>query len=84
MKYINRIRNIVFVGVIFAFAVSANAQLVKKEDLVKAWKTMADFNVGVAEKMPEELYTYKNDPVVRNFGDQMLHIAFGNFFMGIN
>lgn len=84
MKYITRIRNLVFVAAVFAFAVSANAQLVKKADLMRAWKTMADFSVGVAESMPEEQYAFTVDPIVRNFGDQMLHIAMANFLMASN
>ena len=44
MKNTKGIRNLVFVAALFAFAVSANAQLVKKEDLMRAWKTMSDFN----------------------------------------
>lgn len=84
MIYIRSIRTHIFLIAIFAFAVSANAQLVKKVDLMRAWKTMADFNVGVAENMPEEQYAFTNDPIVRNFGDQMLHIASSNFFMAAN
>lgn len=64
---------------VFAFALAANAQLVKKQDLVNAWKGMAEYTIALAEKMPEEYYEYKVDPVVRNYGEQMMHIAESNY-----
>ena len=81
MRYNIHIRYYALLVAWCLFATSAHAQLVKKQDLVNAWSGMAEYTVALAENMPEEQYAYKVDPIVRDFGGQMVHIAESNYFI---
>jgi uncharacterized damage-inducible protein DinB len=59
-----------------AAAPSANSEI---DDLKRAFATSHAFTVDMANAMPEEKYHFKpvNDPEIRTFGQQMVHIADG-------
>src|SRR5690242_19014648 len=47
-------------------------------DLLHDWSNMKDTILDIADVMPEEKFGFKPAPDVRTFGEQLLHIAFGN------
>jgi len=44
-------------------------------DLQSDYKTIRDYFIRAAEKMPEENYSFKPSPDVRTFGQQVAHVA---------
>jgi uncharacterized damage-inducible protein DinB len=55
-----------------AFAQDSNP-LVKA--LVKHWQTSKEFTLAVADKMPDDQYTFKASPAEMSFGQMASHIA---------
>lgn len=43
--------------------------------MARHWKTSGEFTVAVAEKMPDDGYTFKPNPEEMSFGQLMGHIA---------
>lgn len=74
------------VAVLFSVALaippSVHAQLMTKKDLLKAWDGMAEYTLALANKMPADKFDYKPVDVLRNFAEQLNHIAGTNYFMG--
>ena len=44
-------------------------------DVKTDYKTVRDYFVGAAEKMPEAAYDFRPSPDVRSFGQQVAHVA---------
>src|SRR5215470_5324514 len=44
-------------------------------DVKRDYKSIRDFFIRAAEKMPEENYGFKPSPDVRSFGQQVAHVA---------
>jgi len=44
-------------------------------DLKRDYKSIRDYFIRAAEKMPEENYGFKPSPDVRSFGQQVAHVA---------
>lgn len=44
-------------------------------DLKKDYRTIRDYFIKAAEKMPEANYGFKPSPDVRSFGQQVAHVA---------
>ena len=51
---------------------------VLKGEIQKDWAGMKDTIMKIADKMPEDKFTYKSTPAQRNYGEQILHIATTN------
>jgi uncharacterized damage-inducible protein DinB len=50
------------------------------DTLVKHWETSKAFTLAVADKMPDEQYTFKATPAEMSFGEMASHIADANGF----
>jgi len=48
-------------------------------EFVKHWKTAKDLTLAVADAMPPENYDFKPNPEEMSFGEQIAHIAQGNY-----
>jgi uncharacterized damage-inducible protein DinB len=66
----------------------ARTQAVTEEDikaqLVKEWERAKVFTVEYLNTMPADKYGYKVQDSIRNFAQQMLHLAGGNVFLMMN
>lgn len=58
----------------------SNTSLLSRADFIQNWKTSKEFTIAVAEKMPEEFYSYKANAEEMNFASLMVHIAGSNQF----
>ena len=58
---------------------NTSAQLITKTEITKAWDTMTQFTLEVAEAMPENDYHHKLDKEAREFGEHMIHLAESNY-----
>jgi uncharacterized damage-inducible protein DinB len=47
--------------------------------LVKHWQTAKTFTLAVADKMPDDQYSYKASPPEMSFGEMVNHIGDANF-----
>jgi len=47
-------------------------------DLLKEWTNMKETIANIGDAMPEDKFGFKPTPAQRTFGEQLLHIAFGN------
>jgi len=67
-----------------AFAQSAAAQatggfaMTWRDIYAKHWMDEKEYTLAVLEAMPPEGFDYKPNPVQRNFGDQLRHLAYVN------
>lgn len=70
----------IVVFALFAGLGCAQSQNSLVDVLVKHWQTSKQFTLAVAEKMPEDQYTFKASPAEMSFGEMASHIADGNMF----
>src|SRR5580765_1366754 len=69
-------RSFVMALTIFIFGAPLNAQgNPLTVDLKKDYKSVRDYFIRAAEKMPEADYGFKPSPDVRSFGQQVAHVA---------
>ena len=57
-----------------------SAPLLTPAELLENWKVSKQFTIAVAEKMPEEHYTFKASPEEMMFAVLMIHIAGSTVF----
>src|SRR5947199_172078 len=57
-----------------------SASLLTHEEWLQDWKVSKAFTIAVADKMPEEHYTFKASPEEMNFAVLMMHIAGSTVF----
>ncbi len=50
-------------------------------DMMKDWKAQKDTMMAIAAAMPDDKFGYKSTPPQRSWGEQILHVAGGNFFL---
>ena len=63
-----------------AFAADeAKGQSRYASEFVKHWKVAKELTLAVAEAMPAENYDFKPNPEEMSFGEQIAHIAAGNY-----
>ena len=48
-------------------------------EFANRWTRTRPLSIGVAQAMPVEEYAFRPDPPSMTFGEQMLHIAWGNY-----
>ena len=69
----------------FAFLLAPATQAQTLEDiktqLVKDWNRAKAYTMEYLNAMPADKYTFKANDSVRNFAQQMLHLANGNVFL---
>ncbi|CAN5426215.1 hypothetical protein BH23BAC1_BH23BAC1_35490 [soil metagenome] len=58
---------------------SANPDPEAKDKMVEDWQRAKDYTKEYLDAMPADGVTFKPNPDVRSFADQMLHIAGANF-----
>lgn len=44
-------------------------------DILSDWQRTANQMIGIADRMPEDKWSYKSTPAQRTFGEQVMHIA---------
>ena len=67
-------------GIVFVISLAAAGSLCAQDnsssnDVRKDYKTVRDYFLRAAEKMPEAEYDFKPSPDVRSFGQQVAHVA---------
>ncbi|MBC7927903.1 MAG: DinB family protein [Bryobacteraceae bacterium] len=67
--------SLLFTSMLIISAVPAFSQASVKDALTRHWKTSGEFTLAVAEKMPDDGYTFRPNPEEMNFGQLMAHIA---------
>ena len=50
-------------------------------DVLKDWRAQKTTMMRIADAMPEDKFTYRSTPQQRSWGEQILHVAGGNFFL---
>lgn len=50
-----------------------------QQEFLKHWSTAKDLTAAVADAMPADDYTFKPNPEEMSFGEQIVHIAGGNY-----
>lgn len=72
----------------FVFLLPGNAQTLSVDDIkaqmVKDWERARSYTVDYLNAMPADKYSYKAVDSIRNFAQQMLHLAQGNVFLMSN
>lgn len=72
------LRSTLFLALLFSFfsagTLSAQSDALSS-DLKKDYRSIRDYFLRAAEKMPEENYGFKPSPDVRSFGQQIAHVA---------
>ncbi|HXE14511.1 MAG TPA: DinB family protein [Bryobacteraceae bacterium] len=63
---------------LFAGFASAQSDNSLVDILVKHWQTSKDFTLAVADKMPDNEYSYKATPIEMSFGEMVSHIGDAN------
>ena len=59
----------------FWFVSSLSAQTSLKDELIKHYKTSAEFTIAVANAMPAENYGFRPNPNEMSYGELMAHIG---------
>ena len=69
----------------FLFSTAAFAQALSNEDLktmmAKDWQRGKEYTIEYMNTMPADKYSYKAVDSLRNFAQQLLHLATGNVFL---
>jgi uncharacterized damage-inducible protein DinB len=63
---------------LFAGLASAQSGDTLVDILVKHWQTSRNFTLAVADKMPDNEYSYKATPIEMSFGEMVSHIGDAN------
>lgn len=76
-------KKLVYIAAAFLFATNANAQSLDdiKNQMVKDWNRAKEYTLEYLNAMPADKYNFKANDSVRNFAQQMLHLANGNVFL---
>src|SRR5688572_4335719 len=74
---------IYFIAAVFMLAPGAKAQSLEdiKTQMLKDWNRAKAYNKEYLDAMPADKYSFKVNDSVRNFAQQMLHLANGNVFL---
>jgi uncharacterized damage-inducible protein DinB len=81
MKYLTRTIFITVFSFLLIPAVKAQTLEDIKAQLVKDWERAKVYTMEYLNAMPNDKYTFKANDSVRNFAQQMLHLANGNVFL---
>lgn len=77
-----------FPVLVFLSASYLNAQSVNTDDIkaqmVKDWERAKAYTIDYLNSMPADKYSFKAQDSIRNFAQQMLHLASGNVFLMSN
>lgn len=60
----------------------AGAPAVNKSQLAADWQRAKEYTQEYLDAMPEDGISFKPNPEMRSFAEQMLHLANGNFMFG--
>ncbi|MGI8744519.1 MAG: DinB family protein [Bryobacteraceae bacterium] len=70
------------VSAIISLPLSAQEGVIQNsfgQEFLKHWTAARDLTLSVAQAMPPENYDFKPNPEEMSFGEQMIHIAGGNY-----
>jgi uncharacterized damage-inducible protein DinB len=76
-----RIIAVFLVALLLTPAIQAQTLEDIKTQLVKDWNRAKEYTMEYLNAMPADKYTFKANDSVRNFAQQMLHLANGNVFL---
>lgn len=72
-------------AIAFLFAPALKAQSLSLEDIktqmLKDWERAKQYTIEYLNTMPTDKYTFRAQDSIRNFSQQMLHLANGNVFL---
>src|SRR5476651_1424656 len=68
------------IALTFFVSSSAFAQFTQPE-MIKEWQRAKIYTKAYLDAMPEDGYSFKPTPGIRSFAEQMLHLAWTNYFL---